>query len=108
MRLVDLHPTWVDAGGPGITIKDPVTGEMVQAPERHGVGVGFDCPCGCSSRCYVPFNNPIDGGGPHEPTHVCWTRTGETFENLSTTPSIYRKLGCGWHGFITNGEIETC
>jgi len=34
-----------------------------------------------------------------------------TFETLTLTPSILRtpeKGGCGWHGFVTNGEIITC
>jgi hypothetical protein len=37
-----------------------------------------------------------------------WTRTGEDFETLTLTPSIHSdpaKGGCGWHGFITNGEV---
>lgn len=104
MKLVDLRPVWVGAGGDGITLADGSP-----APERHGVGVSFDCPCGaCGTQCFVPFNNPIDGGGVWDPTRSLWTRTGETFETLSLTPSIHRvpgKGGCGWHGFVTNGEV---
>jgi hypothetical protein len=99
---VDLEPNWVGAGGEGIT-KD---GNPV--PPRHGVGITFSCPCGCDLWCYVPFNNPLDGGPPLEPGRPLWQRTGETFETLTVTPSILRsrdKGGCGWHGFITNGEV---
>ncbi len=43
-----------------------------------------------------------------EPQHAHWQRTGETFDTLTLTPSIHsrkEKGGCGWHGFITNGEV---
>jgi hypothetical protein len=104
LRLVNLHPNWVGAGGEGISDKygNPV-------PERHGVGVTFDCPCGCGTNCYVPFANPLDGQPPHDtrPNLPTWQRTGETFESLTLTPSIRRVGGCGWHGFITNGEALT-
>jgi hypothetical protein len=103
--LLDLDPRWVGAGGEGITDKngDPV-------PARHGVGLGFNCPCGCAIRGYVAFENPLDGGPPkigtNEPT---WRRVGETFETLTLRPSIKRtreKGGCGWHGFITDGAVN--
>lgn len=106
MKLTDLNPRWVGAGGEGIT----QNGEAV--PARHGVGISFDCPCGkCGIRCYVDFANPLDGGASlwdEYPTHPAWQRTGETFKTLTLTPSILRsraKGGCGWHGFITNGEV---
>jgi hypothetical protein len=79
----------------------------------------FDCPKGCQSavpvdeddrykRHFVQFANPLDGGQPFEPGRAMWTRTGETFETLTLTPSIHsavEKGGCGWHGFITKGEV---
>ena len=43
-----------------------------------------------------------------EPT---WQRTGDTFETLTLHPSILRspqKGGCGWHGWVTNGEVRSC
>jgi hypothetical protein len=96
MKLIELDPRWVGAGGEGISDRD---GNPV--PKREGIGVAFDCPCGCGSPCFIPFSNPLDGGPPvHEAT---WTRTGETFETLTLTPSIKRVDGCRWHGFITNG-----
>jgi hypothetical protein len=109
MKLTDLNPHWVGAGGEGITNKDGTPAE-----ERFGVGISLDCPCGkCESanRLYVPFRNPLDGKPyPHNDGHALWDRTGDTFETLSTTPSIQRRkdvwgYGCDWHGYITNGEI---
>lgn len=104
MRLSDLHPQFVGAGGDGITNADGTP-----APRREGVGVMFDCPCGApESPVYVPFANPLDGGPQHGAKG--WQRTGATFETLTLTPSIlrtYSSCGCKWHGFITNGEVIT-
>lgn len=107
MKLLDLDPHWVGAGGEGVTRHDPATGAQVPVPRREGIGVSFECPCGCAIRCYVPFANPLDGG-PQEGT-AGWQRTGDTFETLTLTPSIHRIAGCAksWHGFITNGEVTT-
>lgn len=128
MKLVDLHPQWMGAGGEGISEPglDPCTAcngvgceicystgkTYVPAPERQGVGVLCDCPCGNRDeghQLYVPFANPLDGGPPmHTGKNNGWQRTGETFETLTLTPSILRIVpSCGWHGFITNGEIIT-
>jgi Family of unknown function (DUF6527) len=115
MKLTELDPHWVGAGGEGISDKD---GNPV--PERHGVGLSFLCPCPqCTAkrtgdpdrdfylRHFVEFANPLDGGPPHD-GRVTWQRTGDTFETLTLTPSILSdpaKGGCGWHGFVTNGEV---
>lgn len=109
MKLTDLHPQFLGAGGEGIYKSDGTP-----AAKREGVGILMDCPCGqCDEfhQLYVPFDNPLDGGPPLEPGHPRWHRTGDTFETLTLTPSILRsrdKGGCGWHGFITNGEVRSC
>jgi hypothetical protein len=103
MKLVDLSPSFYGAGGAGITQGGK------PAPKRHGVGLVFDCPCGCDVQCAVPFANPLGGRVPVQGDHG-WQRIGDTFESLTLRPSILRskhKGGCGWHGFITNGEIVT-
>jgi len=106
MRLTDLHPRWIASGGEGVTDAD---GRPV--PRREGIGVSFDCPCStCGLLCFVPFDNPLDGGPPITPDHALWTRTGEDFDHLSLTPSILRNRerdGCGWHGYVTDGEVIT-
>ena len=95
MKLTDLNPTFVSGSG-GV---------------RKGIGIIFDCPCGkCGTLCGVEFRNPIDGGPLYDPArNAHWQRTGETFESLTLTPSIHRSGagGCGWHGYITNGEVLT-
>lgn len=103
MKLTDLNPRWVGAGGPGISDKD---GNPV--PAREGVGISFDCPCGCHIRDYVDFTNPLDGGPPHRSDGHTWQRTGDDFATLTLHPSIKRdraKGGCGWHGWVKNGEV---
>lgn len=113
VRLIDLFPQWASSGGAGVSRVDPVTGEQVPVPERHGIGVIFDCPCGCDNPCFIPFRNPLDGG-PQEGGYggqAAWQRECENFYNMTLTPSILRskeKGGCGWHGFITHGEVITC
>jgi uncharacterized protein DUF6527 len=40
------------------------------------------------------------------PPGYLWTRTGDTFEMLTLSPSVdASKAGC-WHGFVTNGEVQ--
>jgi hypothetical protein len=103
VKLTDLQPRWVRAGGEGTT---DAAGAPV--PERLGVGVSFECPCGCGGpRVYVQFSNPLDGGPPVADGDGHWARTGETFETLDLQPSIQRLRGCRWHGFVRNGEIVT-
>lgn len=105
MKLTDLNPHFIGSGGEGVYDKD---GNPV--PERHGVGIVFDCPCG-NSECpalYVGFSNPKDGGPPLEGPQPKWSRSGDTFEDISLTPSILRTSHCGWHGYVTNGQITNC
>lgn len=112
MRLTDLEPQWVGAGGEGVSNADGTP-----APERHGVGLSFKCPCGQHDewdRVYVGFANPIDGGPAFESGSPKWQRTGDTFETLQLSPSIQRhqigKHGCTWHGYIgltIPGEVTT-
>lgn len=102
MKLIELNPEWVGNGGESVT---DANGNPV--PRREGVAVDFDCPCGCDQRLCVVFANPLDGGPSVHPGPPRWTRTGETFEDLDLKPSILRIGGCGWHGYINNGEIQT-
>jgi Family of unknown function (DUF6527) len=102
VRLADLKPCFLRSGGEGISDKD---GNPV--PERIGVGLSFDCPCGCGTRPAVMFANPLDGGPPLQGCGPTWQRTGDAFETLTLSPSLQRAdpRGCRWHGFIQNGEI---
>lgn len=106
-RLTELNARFVGAGGEGIFNAD-----MTPAPARKGVGVALDCPCGkCDNLhwLYVPFKNPIDGGPPFEGNHDTWSRSGDSIDTLTLSPSIFRnpaRGGCGWHGYIENGAVR--
>ena len=110
MKLLELDPKWWTVDG-------------------RVVGCHFLCPHCRKESVGIAFANPVDGGAPGPailaggmpkevhaalfenriftipPGHQ-WTRTGDTFENLSLTPSVdASRAGC-WHGFVTNGEIR--
>lgn len=108
MRLTELSPRWW--GEPG----------------RAGQFLIFLCPHCRKVRLGIAIANPIDGGPAHPNTvddmlhhihelelyevgsrhGVAWTRTGETFEELSLSPSVNAEPSGHWHGFITNGEAR--
>lgn len=101
MRLVDLDPHWLvsrDANG-------------YEQPGGRRIGITFLCPCGCRGtdrerRLWATFKNPIDGGEAEPDWPVYWQRSGETFEDLTLSPSIDASRFGHWHGFITNGEVR--
>jgi hypothetical protein len=104
MKLTDLNPVWLSHGGEGVlSYGKPV-------PLRERIGISFDCPCGCEHPVSVTFANPVDGLGPIRPEpYPSWTRSGETFEDLTLSPSIQREYPARcWHGFVTDGQITTC
>lgn len=77
-------------------------------------GVMFLCP-----KCFVENKG---GVGTHHmmcwfskrgvPNHVTpkpgrWDVSGTGLEDLTLSPSVLIIGGCGWHGFITNGEVTS-
>lgn len=111
MRLNTLNPEFLGSGGEGVKMMDGTP-----VPHREGVGVQFDCPCGCTypggsrQRIFIAFDRPLDGGPPVPGIGKTWIREGDTFETLKLSPSILRMEGCRWHGFIgltIPGEVTT-
>lgn len=106
-KLTELNASFIGAGGPGVWNADGTPAE-----KREGVGLTCDCPCGCERQLYVPFENPLDGKPQYSSSTPGWKRTGETLETLTLHPSVERVVingeGCGWHGWIENGEARTC
>jgi len=99
VRLTDLNPRWcMDA--------DIVIGGVKRHyDDRHGMALSFDCPHCRVQRLAVWFANPIDGLPPTDDATQLWHRDGESFENLTLSPSIDASAHGHWHGFIRNGEV---
>jgi hypothetical protein len=100
MRLTDLAPRWI--------------GVLHWAGEfPFHVGVSFLCPHCREQRLAVRFRPPIDPGNylpqmASPPAFLgdhLWNRSGETFEDLTLSPSIDFSAHGHWHGAITAGEI---
>lgn len=60
--------------------------------------------CG-SLRLGIFFANPVDGKSATDDADNKWTRSGESFNDLTLTPSVDCSVSGHWHGSITNGEV---
>ena len=102
---------WHNAGAPTLTLPGEreylITVQTL--PEAHGIM--FLCP-----KCYQENSGEVSTHHIHMPfasrgvdltkhTHQ-WNVTGNDYNDLSTTPSYMIVGGCGWHGYITNGEVS--
>lgn len=61
----------------------------------------------------VPFTPALDRSETPELRKPWKRESGDTFETLTLSPSILfypsEHAGCaGWHGFLRNGNLETC
>jgi hypothetical protein len=80
-------------------------------------GVKFLCP-----KCFAANGGAINThevhvyfGNSDVPAHigkdsngqtVRWSASGTGLEDLTLSPSIHVVTGCGWHGFVQNGEVS--
>jgi hypothetical protein len=97
MKLTDLEPRF-------FTVQ----------PHAHPVGISFKCPHCPDSGQRLAIALHMDGTNfdpdPENSqqlptTETVWTITaGDSFANLSLTPSVDASASGHWHGFITNGE----
>lgn len=99
MKLTELDPRWY----------------TVEGANGAAVGISFDCPHCRTQRLGVAFHHKgheamedsvIHAASPL--TNHIWDIEGDTFENLTLTPSVDASQVAGghWHGHITNGEIK--
>jgi uncharacterized protein DUF6527 len=109
--------TWRERGCPTESKISPVRYRHPVETLAEAQGIFFLCPvCFTKNKgpvgthlCEVTFSGREvkDEDGVHgvdgKPTR--WNVTGTGFIDLSTTPSILLIGGCGWHGYITNGEV---
>ena len=110
MKLIDLEPKWITYNhSDGVIL----------------CGVTFLCPHCRALRLGVCFDVPLDPTGLIKQlaaTHGVaewapdairgmndgrlWHRTGDTFDDLTLTPSIDCSRSGHWHGFITAGQVQ--
>lgn len=120
LRGAAQYDAWKAAGRPFVReMADRVYHVPVEAV-AEAQGIMFLCP-----QCFKANGGPVgthavmiafEGRGvlDHEgsrgtdgPTR--WQVSGDSLENLTTTPSILLSPpGCGWHGYLTNGEATFC
>lgn len=87
-RLVNLQPRWIK---PAPTLTS---------------GMTFLCPCCRKQRIAVFFKDWCPLGTVQESTdEPRWSRTGDTFENITISPSVDMSRYGHWHGHIQNGEV---
>lgn len=55
-------------------------------------GLNFVCPCGCGDQLWVPVST-----GEKQEHRWLWNGSKE---RPVLSPSILRRGGCGWHGFL--------
>lgn len=71
-------------------------------------GYAICCPKCKEVHYWTSANNcgRSDGSCAHEKARTsCWDWTGSAEDNsLSATPSLLNNT-CGWHGYLTNGEL---
>lgn len=116
MRLAELDPQWLRYK----TVRGRALWHHVKTIEL-AQGVMFLCPV-----CFVTNHGPVgthrvvcwsrSRGVPDEadPKPGRWTLVGSSYEDLTLNgdpPGNPRSVllngpGCGWHGFITNGEVS--
>jgi hypothetical protein len=100
VNLATLNPHWV-----------AVSNASPNSPlESARIGVSFDCPCCRKTRLMILFRNTIGPTLSAWP-YLClgdkfWDRQGETFDDLTLSPSIDCSKSGHWHGFITAGEVS--
>ena len=102
MKLTDLEPEWTK------WISDTESRRVPTMAEADGLW--FLCP-----KCFQTNEGNVGTHmvlcwKPHVPQTTSpkpgrWMMTGTGFHDLTLSPSVHLSgEGCGWHGFIKNGE----
>ncbi|MDF0554909.1 DUF6527 family protein [Kamptonema sp. UHCC 0994] len=80
---------------------NPVPGALkpvYNSSDHTLAGYRYTC-VGCGGDSFLPVYDKSTGKG--------WEVVGdpEAVESLNIRPSIWHKDGCGWHGWLVNGEF---
>lgn len=98
MKLIDLEPRWY------------------ANQNGHRIGFSFLCPHCDQSGQRLAIAVHLDGTSLDDDPNTTqvfqdgehvWNITGgDTFDNLSLSPSVDASASGHWHGFITNGQVK--
>jgi hypothetical protein len=112
--VVGDQATWRDRGCPTEIRELPTERRIYIDDFRQAQGILFLCPTcfvtkGSKIGCHmveVTFNGRgvEDCEGSHNiaGNPVRWNVSGDSYENLTLSPSI---MGCNWHGHVANGKV---
>ncbi len=118
-EIVGDYSTWEERGRPCQTVTGPREFIIPQTSLKDAQGMFMACPL-----CYSKKGNTLVGVHhvevtfkdcgvkDHQGCHnaqgkpVRWEVSGNSFDNLTLTPSILLQGGCGWHGFVTQGLVS--
>lgn len=113
MKLRELDPRWFaepGRGPQGLTFLCPHCRAIRLAvafdPPIDGGPVVSLAPKALWPLLWPPGGTPADGSGAMTvvPPGVHWSRTGETFETLTLSPSVDASASGHWHGTVAAGE----
>lgn len=117
MRLTELQPRWIEKDGKRVAFmfRNPT------GPDHRGRTDWLTCFCVPIESVFPDrwvlldqLEADLEAADlkPSDSGHivlvlegVAWKWEGDSFENLTVTPSIDASASGNWHGFITNGEI---
>lgn len=99
MRLLDLEPEWVH----DYDAADRSHHRSADLSIENAQGILFECPL-CRGHSVLAWFRGRGVPDDATPGPGRWTPAGTGFADLSLTPSIALQGGCGWHGFVTNGD----
>lgn len=101
--------TWRERGFPSHKEMRTDFNSVPVATIAEAQSIWFLCPkCfpGHVIECSLAGRGVEDACGSHnkdgKPTR--WIISGSDLSNLSLQPSVLIEGGCGWHGFVTNGD----
>lgn len=97
MKLSDLEPCFLMAAEPSTHDASKAQGIIFLCPKCYVANAGR---VGTHSVivCFSGRGTPAECDGPR------WVVRGAGFDDLTITPSIHTIGGCGWHGFVKNGD----
>ena len=102
MKLIDLSPRWIAHDGDAkaaLIFKCPHCREVWLTCTFHPIKIS------AQMGLYRPEGEASGGQVVPSRQNFAWSRSGDSFHNVTVTPSVDASASGHWHGFITNGEI---